>query len=339
MNTRHGGTVTIEAAVTAKVDASAESPVVHHKDTTLGELDVDVSRGQYIFVTNDAGRIIGLVSREEIEMRLQLANDRERARWWKMPLSSLLRVTLPEDVPPTARPVGKSLACELLVEEGKLTGFVVDGEVFLGWQRLAGVVSGAASDPLTGLMSRLGYERRLGEEWNRAARTGCSVGVILIDLDNFKAVNDRCGHAQGDRLLRDVATSLEKSLRSYDILARYGGDEFVALCLGCRRGQIKIPIRRMLKSLREANFAAATGGPPVSVSIGAAVRHEGFTESHPSALFDLADQCLYRAKKCRGGAVFVDEGTGWRQEQQVTGDTPVVLEGLPTATQLEEAII
>jgi diguanylate cyclase (GGDEF)-like protein len=339
MNTQHSGTVTLEAVVTINGKTAAESPVVVHKDTPLGELDGDFSRGRYVFAANDTGRIIGIVSCREIQMRLRLTNDRERARWWKMPLASLLRVTFPEDGPLAAPPLDTTLDCTLLVEDGELTGIVTDGEIFLGWQRLAGVVSGAASDPLTGLMSRLGYERRLMEEWNRAARTGCSIGVVLVDLDNFKTVNDCYGHVEGDRLLCEVATSLETSLRSYDILARYGGDEFVALCLGCRPGQIKIPIRRMLTRLQEADFEGATDRAAVSISVGAAVRHEGFSESHPTALFELADRCLYRAKQSRGGAVFVDEGTGWRKEQRFTVQAPPVIEGLPAAAQFEELVI
>lgn len=336
MDIQDGRTVAVAGSVTITADSAAELPVMIHKDTPIGEIDADLSCGRYIFATNDAGRIVGLVSSDEIQTRLRLANERERTRWSKMPLASLLSEAFPVDVLPPGSPPGAALDCTVLVENGKLAGLVTEDDVFLGWRRLAGVVSGAASDSLTGLMSRLAYERRLHEEWNRAGRTGCSIGVVMIDLDHFKDVNDRYGHAEGDRVLRDVASALEQSLRSYDILARYGGDEFVALCLGCRPGQVEIPIRRMLKGLRGARFAAGTDLLPLTASIGAAVRHDGFSESRPPALFDLADRCLYRAKETRDSAAFIDVGSDWQKEQWGVDGAPVVTGPLTTAASLGE---
>jgi diguanylate cyclase (GGDEF)-like protein len=185
-------------------------------------------------------------------------------------------------------------------------------------------------------MNRLAYERRLKEEWNRAARTRFSIGVIIIDLDHFKSINDHYGHAAGDRVLRDVAAILEKGLRSYDILARYGGDEFIALCLGCRPRQIEIPIRRMLTNLRAVKFRVAAESLPISVSIGAAVCHDGFSEANPSDMFAVADRCLYRAKETRGTAAWIDFGAGWQNERSVSSVAPLLTEGFVGTSSREE---
>jgi diguanylate cyclase (GGDEF)-like protein len=101
-----------------------------------------------------------------------------------------------------------------------------------------------------------------------------------------------------------VASKLEGSLRSYDVLARYGGDEFVALCVGCRPGEIEIPIQRIFQSLRAAPATLAGRPVPMSASVGAAVRHDGFNDSDPADLFALADRCLYDAKRTRGKAMW-----------------------------------
>jgi diguanylate cyclase (GGDEF)-like protein len=163
-------------------------------------------------------------------------------------------------------------------------------------------------------MNRLTYERRLQEEWSRAQRTGCSVGLIIVDLDHFKTINDRWGHSLGDQVLRHVASKLEGSLRSYDVLARYGGDEFVALCVGCRPGEIEIPIQRIFQSLRSSPLTLQREPVPLSASVGAAVCHDCFSDSSPAELFAVADRCLYDAKQMRGKAVWKEMGSQWKSE-------------------------
>ena len=106
-----------------------------------------------------------------------------------------------------------------------------------------------------------------------------------------------------------LATCLEAGLRSYDIAARYGGDEFLALCVGCRAGEIQIPISRMLKALMATEITLPCGDVSISASLGAAVRHDGFAESNPFDLFAEADRCLYRAKATRGTAFWVEFGS------------------------------
>ena len=96
-------------------------------------------------------------------------------------------------------------------------------------ERLAHLEAEASVDPLTGLDNRRCFERRLDAEIRRATRHGRALTVALLDLDGFKAVNDRFGYLVGDTVLRDVARTLRRSLRESDIVCRWGGDEFALI--------------------------------------------------------------------------------------------------------------
>ena len=87
----------------------------------------------------------------------------------------------------------------------------------------------AGTDAVTGSMNHRAMRRRLGEEIDRASRGGGLLSCLLIDLDDFKSVNDRYGHAAGDALLRSVVQALVGEFRAFDRVARYGGDEFVVI--------------------------------------------------------------------------------------------------------------
>jgi diguanylate cyclase len=115
-------------------------------------------------------------------------------------------------------------------------------------------------DPLTGL----GNRRRLAHELEAAD----TVAALFLDVDNFKAINDRCGHAVGDDVLRRLAALLRSCCRTGDVLVRYGGDEFVVL-LGDDTTAGRLG-RRILDRVRREDWAALTGGPDITVSVGVA---------------------------------------------------------------------
>src|SRR5205814_10277019 len=91
------------------------------------------------------------------------------------------------------------------------------------------VASQAATDALTGLANRRSFDDELALEWRRAERVGDSLALALVDLDDFKSINDEFGHQAGDAVLRRVATILDSSARQVDFAARYGGEEFAVL--------------------------------------------------------------------------------------------------------------
>ncbi len=292
--------------------AHADVPKVHQY-RSLESAGVRLEDNRYVLATDDDGRIVGVVSRDRILNRLKSANDAERTRWSAMPVGALLNVAFTETAEPAAR-FTDNLEGVAIVEDGGLVGLAIGDDVFLSWQRLEPLLTVATSDPLTGLMNRLSYDRRLLEEWQRAMRTKVSVGVMVVDLNRFKPINDNFGHQAGDHVLQGIASLLEHSLRSYDILARYGGDEFVALCVGCRAGEIHIPIERINQRLATSKFCFEGTPLDVSVAIGAAVRHSGFADSDPQALFRAADDCMYLAKNSGPtGAFVVEFGEGYSE--------------------------
>jgi diguanylate cyclase (GGDEF)-like protein len=148
-------------------------------------------------------------------------------------------------------------------------------------------------DSLTGLYNRRYMEETLEREIHRAMREGTSLGVIMIDLDRFKAYNDLNGHAAGDALLRSIADNLDANIRAEDVACRYGGEEFTIILPNASKDET----RRRAEVLREQapNVAVASGDRPgITLSLGvAAFPDDGATAD---ALLGSADRALYRAK-------------------------------------------
>ena len=116
------------------------------------------------------------------------------------------------------------------------------------------------------------------------------IGLIIADLDHFKAVNDTHGHAVGDAVLHDIAYTLRKRLRAFDLAYRLGGEEFLVLLPGANAGQAAV----LAESLRETIAATRHGGLPVTMSFGvSASSPRSFDYEH---VFEAADEALYAAK-------------------------------------------
>jgi diguanylate cyclase (GGDEF)-like protein len=147
----------------------------------------------------------------------------------------------------------------------------------------------ALVDELTGIPNRKAFDRRLDLEWRRAARYGRSLGLMVMDLDGFKQVNDLNGHAAGDSVLRSVAQSLDSRMRDTDLVARIGGDEFAVICPETGINEL-MTIRRQLADQATGDLAEKVG-----LSIGVAE----FVPSDVDATSILAraDQSMYRVKR------------------------------------------
>lgn len=145
----------------------------------------------------------------------------------------------------------------------------------------------AREDPLTGLANRRSWDERLEEELERSRRSGTPLSVVVVDLDEFKAVNDAHGHATGDHLLRVLATSWHEVARDGGaFLARLGGDEFALLAPGSDEKAARHLADRLGEALPEGVFASI-----------AAATWDG--EEHASDLLRRADRNMYRVKRCR----------------------------------------
>ncbi len=148
----------------------------------------------------------------------------------------------------------------------------------------------ANHDMLTGLANRLLFENRLAHELARSARTGEVVAVFAIDLDAFKAINDRLGHAGGDRVLKRAARLLSSCVRGDDLVARIGGDEFAVIQVA--RSQ-PAATEALISRIFKMASAPSDEGVPIKLSLGVALSEGGQTGDE---LHELADLALYRAK-------------------------------------------
>ena len=147
-------------------------------------------------------------------------------------------------------------------------------------------------DPLTGLYNRRYMEDTLERFINLASRSGTSTAVIMLDLDNFKQLNDQFGHAKGDAVLRDVAAQLVGSLRPTDVICRYGGEELIALLPDCN---LKDAVRKA-EVLRERILALSDAHQAeISASFGVAAVPE--TSTSATDVVPTADVALYAAKQ------------------------------------------
>jgi len=168
---------------------------------------------------------------------------------------------------------------------------------FLDRRRLADV---AMHDGLTGLLNRAALEEQVRRLWRRAEESRQPVSVVLVDVDHFKAYNDRYGHQAGDQCLRDVAAAVGRAAkrRPHDLIARYGGEELIAILFGADRAHAENVARGVLDAVRELRIPhiGSVTRPYVTASVGAATVQPGSQYSHDLAV-QLADRALYAAKE------------------------------------------
>ncbi len=155
----------------------------------------------------------------------------------------------------------------------------------------------AVRDPLTGLANRALLEERLRSSLSRDARSGESTGVLFLDLDGFKAVNDEHGHAAGDAVLRTVGSRLNRLVRPSDTVARLGGDEFVVLVEGASPAALEALAARVHGALADP-VRVGTLDLTVGVSVGVALSERG--EGDPQGVLAQADARMYDAKRAGG---------------------------------------
>jgi diguanylate cyclase (GGDEF)-like protein len=148
-------------------------------------------------------------------------------------------------------------------------------------------------DALTGLANRRGFDDQLAQAVSRSLRYGWTFALVLVDLDGFKAINDRVGHQGGDAVLRDVGERLRHGLRAGDIAARVGGDEFALLL----HVDETTTVANVLERLHGPVGLVDTGDHPIHWTVGAAMCPND--AASVDELYRLADDRLYEAKAAR----------------------------------------
>jgi diguanylate cyclase (GGDEF)-like protein len=168
----------------------------------------------------------------------------------------------------------------------------------------------ATHDALTGLWNRGALFDLLHNEIERTLRTHSSMGVLMLDVDHFKPVNDTYGHLAGDAALREMAQRIQRATRPYDTVGRYGGEEFLVILPTCDREQTANSAERIRAAIEAAPFTVAEKEISLTVSIGATVVPDFATSE--SDILSLSDMALYQAKsEGRNRTVL---GTSFRNE-------------------------
>jgi diguanylate cyclase (GGDEF)-like protein len=154
----------------------------------------------------------------------------------------------------------------------------------------------ATHDPLTGLWNRAAILDILQRELGRAQREGASLGVVMADLDHFKRINDSYGHLVGDAALRETGRRMYASVRPYDAIGRYGGEEFLIVVPGCNPPDALNAAERLRIAIGKEAMEIPGGRIDLTLSLGVTASGRA-KNSDPDLLLRAADAALYQAKQ------------------------------------------
>jgi diguanylate cyclase (GGDEF)-like protein len=156
----------------------------------------------------------------------------------------------------------------------------------------------AMRDALTGLWNRRAILEAFDRELSRSRREAFPLGVVMVDLDHFKTINDTCGHQAGDQVLQAAAGRIRAAVRSYDSVGRCGGEEFLIILPGCDEESVMVHAERMRQELERQPLATERMSFNVTASIGVTTADPGL-DLEGEHFIRVADDALYEAK--RGG--------------------------------------
>lgn len=155
----------------------------------------------------------------------------------------------------------------------------------------------AITDALTGLYNRRALFSQIQQELIRSKRSNSPLGLILIDIDHFKSINDSYGHIAGDHILKEAASRIIDAIREYDIAGRYGGEEFLIQAPECDEHSIRCIAERIRLNFQNKLFVVTGQSIPISISAGC-ISVSGETYDYPvEQLIHQIDQALYKAKR------------------------------------------
>ena len=173
----------------------------------------------------------------------------------------------------------------------------------------------ATHDSLTGLKNRSTIVEILQIEMSRNDRQNGGLGVVMLDLDMFKAVNDTYGHAAGDVVLRECAKRMSSCIRQYDSIGRYGGEEFLLVLPGCDKACTIAQAQRMLHIIGNEPIEIEDVRLHITASLGATIQVSGLTSDK---LIHIADEALYRAKRNGRNRVELIDAASYQTEALLT---------------------
>jgi diguanylate cyclase (GGDEF)-like protein len=175
----------------------------------------------------------------------------------------------------------------------------------------------AEHDALTGVLNRRAIRDLLRKELARCRREKNTLGIILADVDHFKKINDRYGHGAGDAVLVAAVQRISSTLRSYDVVGRYGGEEFLIIAPGCDLELARKIAERICAAVGEQPVDLGDENATITLSLGVTL---GTAESDPEFLVTLADTAMYQAK--RNGRNRVEVGLELSEPEQEQIEAP-----------------
>lgn len=204
------------------------------------------------------------------------------------------------------------------------------GAAFENARQFAVALEAADHDSVTGLLNHRAVHQRLEAEFSRAKRQQSSLSVIMMDLNNFKLFNDTYGHPVGDQVLKRVAHVLETECRKFDILARYGGDEFIALLPDTDEPLAMVVAQRLRDRMGQEGFKGSGDERTIPVTLSFGVATYPDDGNHRHELLTIADANLYAAKNSEEG--IRSSSATQRSSRELRTDTSFeVLDAMVTA--------
>jgi diguanylate cyclase (GGDEF)-like protein len=155
-------------------------------------------------------------------------------------------------------------------------------------------------DPLTGLLNREGFINKAKDLLPRVARYGISLGMVYLDIDGFKSINDRLGHEFGDRALKNAADRMAEATRQQDLLGRMGGDEFALLLYDCKEPEAEQIVRRILSHVAAEPVCKGKQSTKLALSAGLLYVRPSNRVRSLDTLLSAADHLMYEAKQAGG---------------------------------------
>jgi diguanylate cyclase (GGDEF)-like protein len=169
----------------------------------------------------------------------------------------------------------------------------LEAELALARQRIDALEAQIETDPLLGILNRRGFERAFDRAFAHVKRYRSTAGVIFLDLDNFKSVNDRHGHLAGDAALKAVVSAIGAKVRKSDVMGRFGGDEFIILLWNVTLSSLRAKAKAIAKTITALRIPFGGGILRIEASAGTAMLH---AEDDAMRAIERADADMYMQK-------------------------------------------